>query len=35
MIDVDTFLPILNIMDDDFGQSTYTQEKHTPGPMAC
>ena len=34
MIDVDTFLTTLYVMIDDFCQSSFAQEKHTPGPMA-
>src|SRR5437016_14538406 len=34
MIDVDTFLTTLYVMNDDFCQSSFAQEKHTPGPMA-
>src|SRR5256885_8933057 len=34
MIEVDTFLTTLYVMIDDFCQSSFAQEKHTPGPMA-
>jgi hypothetical protein len=34
MIDLDTFLTTLYVMVDDFCQSQYAHEKHTPGPPA-